>query len=95
MIKERYTKMIVEPFLRALRSEGEKSLEETMKKSEKASRATVLDALQAEDGRYEKELKDKRTYTADQLGELVAIYSNFVAAEAALGSLRERLARFV
>jgi len=96
VIGEGYKKNIVDPFLRDLRSEGQKSLRETMKRSAEVSRAAVVDTLQREDDRYAKERAAKNSPPPMELvAKLVAVHSNFVAAEAALNGLREHLNKFV
>jgi hypothetical protein len=96
VIEKRYVEKIVHPFLRDLKSEGRKSLHETMKRSADVSRAAVVDALKREDDRYAKERAERHTPPPkEHLAQLVAIQSNFVAAEAAFERLREHLNKFM
>jgi hypothetical protein len=73
--------------------EGHRTLHETLKRSGEVSKASVEDALKREEDRYTKEriMAPEKEYVA----ELVAIYSNFVAAETAFATLVEHLEKFV
>ena len=95
-IGKRYAEKIVQPFLNDLITEGEKTLHQTMKKSAEVAKDAVESALQREDDRYTKERAEKhKPPNTKHIAEFVAAQSNFVAAEAALQTLKEHLNRFV
>ena len=87
-IYSRYKDEIVDPWIRSLKEEGEKSLIGTIEVSSKVAKDLVTSALEREDNRYERELEgkgkpvDKRT-----VQYLISIYGNLVAAEEALKEL--------
>jgi hypothetical protein len=96
VIAKRYEEKIVQPFLAGLKSEGQLSLHETMRRSADVSRASVVDALKREDERYAKERQSGRTPPPKQdLAQLIAIHSSFAAADAAFERLKVHLNKFV
>jgi len=88
VIYNRYRDEIVDPWIRSLKEEGEKSLIGTIECSSKVAKNLVTSALEREDNRYKRELeaKDKPLDRAT-VERLIAIYGNLVAAEEALKEL--------
>ena len=88
IIHNRYKEEIVDPWIRSLKEEGEKSLMGTIEVSSKVAKDLVTSALEREDNRYKRELEGK-TKPVDQgtVQHLIAIYGNLAAAEEALREL--------
>jgi hypothetical protein len=88
VIYNRYKDEIVDPWIRSLKEEGEKSLIRSIESSSKVAKALVTSALEREDNRYKRELEGKNK-PVDQgtVQHLIAIYGNLVAAEEALREL--------
>ena len=88
VIHNRYKDEIVDPWIRSLKEEGEKSLIGTIEFSSKVAKDLVTSALEREDNRYKREL-DGKSKPVDQgtVQHLIAIYGNLVAAEEALREL--------
>ena len=88
VIYNRYKDEIVDPWIRSLKEEGEKSLIGTIECSSKVAKELVTSALEREDNRYKRELEGKNK-PVDQgtVQHLIAIYGNLVAAEEALKEL--------
>jgi hypothetical protein len=84
VIYNRYKDGIINPWIRSLEEEGEKSLIGTIKFSSQVARELVTSALTREDKRYNREL-DAEHRPMDQ--DAVQHYGNLVAAEAALTAL--------
>jgi len=91
IIGEGYKKKIVGPFVKRLKLEGNKSLHAAMTKSAEVSKAMVVDKLKREEDRYANEGARESPPPMEHVAKLVAIHSNFVAAEVALNGLREHL----
>jgi len=92
VIHDRYRDEIVDPWIRSLKEEGEKSLIGTIEFSSKVAKDLVTSALEREDNRYKREL-DGKNKPVDQgtVQHLIAIYGNLVAAEEALRELFARV----
>ena len=92
VIHNRYRDEIVDPWIRSLKEEGEKSLIGTIEFSSKVAKDLVTSALEREDNRYKRELEGKNK-PVDQgtVQHLIAIYGNLVAAEEALRELFARV----
>ena len=91
-----YQDNIVKPFLKDLGDEGSKSLKSALMQSSAAAKATVENALQREDARYERESKEKdKMPPNEQVAELVASHLNLVAAESIFLFLKPRLLKLV
>jgi len=92
VIHNRYKDDIVDPWIRGLKEEGEKSLIGTIEFSSKVAKDLVTSALEREDNRYKREL-DGKNKPVDQgtVQHLIAIYGNLVAAEEALRELFARV----
>ena len=88
VIHNRYKDEIIDPWIRSLKEEGEKSLIGTIKLSSQVAKELVTSALAREDQRYNRELdgKDKPT-DHEAVEHLITVYGNLVAAEAALAAL--------
>ena len=88
VIHDRYKDEIINPWIRSLKEEGEKSLLGTIELSSEVARGLVTTTLAREDKRYERELKAKnRPMDQGAVQHLITLYGNLVAAEAALGEL--------
>jgi len=92
VIHNRYRDEIVDPWVRSLKEEGEKSLIGTIEFSSKVAKDLVTSALEREDNRYMREV-DRKNKLVDQdtVKHLIASYGNLVAAEEALKELFVRL----
>jgi len=92
VIHNRYKDDIVDPWIRGLKEEGEKSLIGTIEASSKVAKDLVTSALERENNRYKRELEGKNK-PVDQgtVQHLIAIYGNLVAAEEALRELSARV----
>ena len=88
VIHNRYKDEIINPWIRSLKEEGEKSLIGTIKLSSQVAKELVTSALAREDQRYNREL-DGKNKPMDQgtVQHLITGYGNLVAAEAALTAL--------
>ena len=91
-IHNRYKDEIVDPWIRSLKEEGEKSLIGAIEVSSKVAKELVTSALEREDNRYKREL-DGKNKPVDQgaVQHLTAIFWNLVAAEEALRELYIRV----
>ena len=88
LIHNRYKDIIVDPWIRGLKEEGEKSLIGTIEFSSKVAKDLVTSALEREDKRFKRELEGKsKPVDLDAMNHLIAIYGNLVAAEEALREL--------
>ena len=88
VIYDRYKDMILNPWIRSLKEEGEKSLIGTIELSSHVARELVTSALTREDKRYNRELDGKnKPIDQDAVQHLITGYGNLVAAEAALMEL--------
>ena len=92
VIHNRYRDEIVDPLIRSLKEEGEKSLIGTIEFSSKVARDLMTSALEREDNRYKQEL-ERQNKPVDQgtMEHLIASYGNLVAAEEALRELSIRV----
>ena len=86
VIYNRYKDEIVDPWIRSLKEEGERSLIGTIELSSKVAKGLVTSALEREDNRYKRAPVDM-----DTINRLIATYGNLVAAEEALRELFIRL----
>jgi hypothetical protein len=87
-IQNTYREKIVNPWLKSLREEGEKSLIGTIQASSRVAKEYVTSALEREDDRYKRELEDKKKpMDPDMVQRLVVTHGNLVAAEQALKEL--------
>jgi len=88
VIYNRYKDEIINPWIRSLKEEGEKSLIGTIELSSQVARELVTSALTREEKRYNREL-DAKNKPMDQgaVQHVITIYGNLVAAEAALAAL--------
>jgi len=85
VIYNRYKDEIVDPWIKSLKEEGEKSLIGTIELSSKVAKESVTSALSREDIRYKRELEGKtKPMDVETVQHLVAMYGNLVAAEEAL-----------
>jgi hypothetical protein len=92
VIHNRYKDEIVDPWVRSLNEEGEKSLIGTVEFSSKVAKDLVTSALEREDNRYKRELEGKnKPVDQETLQNLIASYGNLVAAEEALRELFVRV----
>jgi hypothetical protein len=88
VIYNRYKDEIVDPWIRSLKEEGEKSLIGTIEFSSKVAKDLVTSALEREENRYKRELEGKnKPLDQGTVQHLIAIYGNLVAAEEALREL--------
>ena len=88
VIHDRYKDEIVDPWIKSLKEEGEKSLIGTIEFSSKVAKDLVTSALEREDNRYMRELEEKhKPVDRGTVQRLIAIYGNLVAAEEALKEL--------
>jgi len=92
VIHNRYWDEIVEPWIRSLKEEGDKSLIGTIEFSSKVAKDLVTSALEREDNRYKREFEWKNS-SIDQetVQHLMTSYGNLVAAEEALRELFNRV----
>ena len=92
VVHNQYRDEIVDPWIKSLKEEGEKSLIGTIKLSSKVAEDLVASALEREDNRYKRELEGKNK-PVDQgtVQYLIASYGNLVAAEEALRELFTRV----
>ena len=88
VIYNRYKGEIINPWIRSLTEEGEKSLIGTIILSSRVAKELVTSTLEREDQRYNREL-DGKNKPMDQgaVQHLITVYGNLVAAEAALAAL--------
>jgi hypothetical protein len=85
VIYNQYRDEIVDPWIRSLKEEGEKSLIGTIEVSSKVMKDMVISAFKREDNRYKQELEGNNIpVVPGMVPHLVAIYGNLVAAEEAL-----------
>ena len=88
VIHNRYKEEIVDPWIRSLKEEGEKSLVGTIEVSSKVARYLVTSTLEREDNRYKRELEGKGKPVDERTVQyLISTYGNLVAAEEALREL--------
>jgi hypothetical protein len=88
VIYNRYKDEIVDPWIRSIKEEGEKSLIGTIEVSSMVAKDLVTSALEREDTRYKRELEGKsKPMDQGMVQHLIAIYGNLVAAEEALREL--------
>ena len=88
VIFNRYKDIIVNPWIRNLEEEGEKSLIGTIKLSSQVANESVTSTLARENQRYSRELEGKnKSMDQGTLQHLITSYGNLVAAEAALAAL--------
>ena len=92
VIHNRYKDEIVDPWIRSLKEEGEKSLIGTIELSSKVAKDLVTSALETEDNRYKRERKGKKEPVGERTVQyLISTYGNLVAAEEALRELSIRV----
>jgi len=92
VIHDRYRDEIVDPWIRDLKEEGEKSLIGTIELSSKVAKDVVTSALEREDNRYKRELEGiNKPVDQETVRHLTASYGNLVAAEEALRELFARV----
>ena len=92
VIHNRYKDEIVDPWIRSLKEEGEKSLIGTIELSSKVAKDLVTSALETEDNRYKRERKGKKEPVDERTVQyLISTYGNLVAAEEALRELSIRV----
>jgi hypothetical protein len=91
-LHDRFKGEIIDPWIKKLKEEGEKSLIGTIETSYLTAKNLMTSALEREDRRFERELEGKRR-PVDQgaVQHLIAIYGNLVAAEEALRELFIRI----
>ena len=88
VIHNRYKDEIVDPWIRSLKEEGEKSLIGTIEISSKVAKDLVTSALEREDNRFKREREGKNKPVDQRTVQyLISIYGNLVAAEEALKEL--------
>ena len=88
VIHDRYRDEIVDPLIKSLQEEGEKSLTGTIEVSSKVGKDLVTSALEREDKRYKRELEGKnKPMDQEVVQHLIASYGNLIAAEEALREL--------
>ena len=88
VIHNRYRDEIVDPWIRCLKEEGEKSLVGTIEVSSKVAKDLVTSALEREDNRFKRELDiASKPVDREMVEHLTASCGNLVAAEAALSEL--------
>lgn len=94
VVTDKLQKLVVSPFLHSLKDEAQNTLTQTMEKSSKLAREAVEAALAKEEGRYEEEKNKKgQMPSARKIADAMAALCNFVAAEAALDVLQQRLSK--
>ena len=88
VIYNQYKDEIIDPWIRSLKEEGEKSLIGTIQLSSQVAKELVTSVLAREDMRYNREL-DGKDEPMDQavVQHLITVYGNLVAAEAAMTAL--------
>ena len=87
-IHNQYKDEIVDPWIRSLKEEGEKSVIGTIESSSKVAKDLWTSALEREDNRYKRELEKKdKPMDQEKVKRLIALYGNLVAAEQALREL--------
>ena len=92
VIHSRYKDEIVDPWIRSLKEEGEKSLIGTIEVSSKVANNLVTSALEREDSRYMREREGKyKPVDQRTVQYLISMYGNLVAAEEALRELSIRV----
>jgi hypothetical protein len=92
VIEYKYREEIVEPWLRNLKEEGEKSLKGTIHASSAIAKAAVQSSLEREDKQYIREAEQKeRAPRVGEIQHLVAMNSNLWAAESALLLIQKML----
>jgi hypothetical protein len=92
VIHAQYKDDIVDPWIRGLTEEGEKSLIGTIELSSKVAKDLVTSALERENNRYKRELEGKnKLVDQETVKHLIASYGNLVAAEEALRELLVRV----
>ena len=85
VIHSRYKEAIVDPWIRSLKEEGERSLIGTIEVSSKVAKDLVTSTLEREDNRYKRELEGKGKPVDERTVQyLISIYGSLVAAEEAL-----------
>ena len=88
VIYNRYKDLIINPWIKSLMEEGEKSLIGTIQLSSQVAKDLVTSAFTREDRRYNRELDGKnKPINQEAMEHLITIYGNLVAAEAALSAL--------
>ena len=92
VIYNRYKDEIVDPWIRSLKEEGEKSLIGTIEYSSKVAKDLVTSAFAREDKRYNRELDGKdKPVSQGTVQHLITTYGNMVAAQEALKELSLRV----
>ena len=88
VIYNRYKDITVDPWIRVLKEEGERSLLGTIELSTQVAKDSVTSTLAREDQRYKRELDGKnKPMDPGAMQHLIIDYGNLVAAEAALAAL--------
>ena len=93
-LHDRFKDEIVDPWIRELKEEGERTLLEASQASIQAAKDLMTSALLEREDRYKRELEEKRKEM--RVGEVevsrfTAVYSNLLAAEASSTELLVRI----
>ena len=84
----RFKGEVIDPWIKKLKEEGERTLFGITESSFKAAKDWVTSALREREGRYRREFEKKDMLAGEERVErLTAVYSNLLAAEEALGEL--------
>jgi hypothetical protein len=86
-LQDRFKDEIIDPWIRKLKEQGEKSILGTIETGYKAARKLTTPALLEREERYKRELEGKKKRDQGIVQHLTAIYRNLVAAEEALREL--------
>ena len=91
-LHDRFKGEIIDPWIRKLKEEGEKTLSGITETSFKAAKDWMFHALAEREYRCEQELEKKVMLVGEERVErLTAMYGNLLAAEEALGELFARV----
>jgi hypothetical protein len=92
VISSKYQEEIVEPWLKNLQEEAQRSLKGTIHASSAVAKAAVQNVLEREDKRYTREAEQKEVAArAGDVQHMVAMNSNLWAAEGALLLIQKML----
>jgi hypothetical protein len=91
-LHNRFKDEIIDPWIRKLKEEGEKTLLGITETSLNAAKDLMKSALQEREDRYKQELEAKEKPVGEEkVGRLMATYGNLLAAEEALKELFVRV----
>ena len=93
-LQDRFKDEIIDPWIRKLKEEGEKTLLGTTGASLKAAKNLTTSPLLEREDRYKRELDEMerdKLIGEEKVVQFTAVYSNLLAAEGALGELFARV----